>query len=88
MSRLFIEHKKRKIQCLDGAWQTVKDPEGCGETLGYTKKLIGAHTTNVPSVWNTELGMLEYEGVVWYEKEFYTFFCTRDECGTAKYGNG
>jgi beta-glucuronidase len=82
MARLFIEHKKRKIQCLDGAWQTVKDAERRGEKLGYPKKLIGAHTTVVPSVWNTELGSLEYEGVVWYEKEFYT------EGGTLRFSFG
>lgn len=82
MSRLFIEHKKRKVQCLDGAWQSVKDANREGEALGYPKKLVGAHTTNVPSVWNTELGMLEYEGVVWYEKEFYT------EGGTLRFSFG
>ena len=82
MSRLFIEHKKRKVQCLDGAWLSVKDEKKCGEELGFTKKLVGAHTTNVPSVWNTELGMLEYEGVVWYEKEFYT------EGGTLRFSFG
>ena len=82
MARLFIEHKKRKVQCLDGAWQAVKDEERRGETLGYPKKLIGAHTTSVPSVWNTELGMLEYAGVVWYEKEFYT------EGGTLRFSFG
>ncbi len=26
----------------------------------------------VPSVWNNEPGMLEYEGAVWYEKDFFT----------------
>ena len=82
MSRHFIEHKKRKIQCLDGTWRTVKDAEKRGEEFDYAKKLVGAHTTSVPSVWNTELGMLEYEGVVWYEKEFYT------EGGTLRFSFG
>jgi beta-glucuronidase len=26
----------------------------------------------VPSVWNTESGLLDYEGIAWYEKKFYT----------------
>ncbi len=72
MNRLFQEHIKRNVTSLDGAWRSVVDKEDIGETLGYEKGLKKTTTSIVPSVWNTEKGMLEYEGVVFYEKEFYT----------------
>lgn len=72
MSRLFCEHRKREVTSLDGAWRAVCDRECVGETLGFENGIVGGQTVIVPSVWNTEPQMLEYEGVVWYEKELYT----------------
>ena len=72
MIRLFDEHIKREVTVLDGAWMMEADPKGDGEARGFATGLPSPHRTSVPSVWNTELGMLEYEGKVWYEKSFYT----------------
>ena len=70
--RLFDEHKKRKTMSLDGAWKFLTDPCGIGEEKGYKDGLPEGETVIVPSVWNTESGLLEYEGIAWYEKDFYT----------------
>ena len=72
MIRLFDEHLKRKVTLLDGAWMAEADPKCDGEKRGLTTALSSAHRVNVPSVWNTEISMLEYEGVVFYEKQVYT----------------
>ena len=72
MSRLFEEHVKREVKSLNGAWLMLKDECDIGCKLGYEKGLAGARTVIVPSVWNSEISMLDYEGVVWYEKQFYT----------------
>lgn len=72
MIRLFDEHKIRHIQLLDGAWKFAVDPEGIGESDGWQNGIPSGETVTVPSVWNTMWGLLEYEGAVFYEKEFYT----------------
>lgn len=70
--RLFDEHKKRKRVSLDGAWNFLTDPHGIGDEKGYKNGLPEGETVIVPYVWNTESGLLEYEGIAWYEKKFYT----------------
>ena len=70
--RLFDEHKKRKSASLDGAWRFLTDPRGVGDEKGYKNGLPEGETVIVPSVWNTESGLLEYEGIAWYEKKFYS----------------
>ncbi len=72
MKRIFCEHKKRDVQSLDGAWSFVTDPENVGEMLGFTAELKNSVHMTVPSAWNTTRGLLNYEGVAWYEKDFYT----------------
>ncbi len=72
MARIFIEHKKRKTQSLDGAWKFLTDKNDVGKEKGYGKRLPDGETVIVPSVWNTEKALLKYEGAVWYEKSFYT----------------
>ena len=72
MIRLFDEHLKRKVKILDGAWMAEADPKGDGEARGLNVALSDPHRVTVPSVWNTEMPMLEYEGVVFYEKQIYT----------------
>ena len=72
MSRLFDEHIKREVKSLSGIWQMQPDPENIGEIRGFMNGLPESHTVSVPSVWNSELGMLTYEGVCWYEKIFHT----------------
>ena len=68
MKRLFNEHEIRKTADLCGAWRFLKDEKDKGESLGYQKSLPEWETVIVPSVWNNEIGMLNYEGVCWYEK--------------------
>ena len=72
MQRLFEEHIQRKVTSLDGLWQFRTDPEDQGKAGKWFCGLDNAQTVAVPSVWNTQLGLLEYEGAAWYEKKFYT----------------
>ena len=72
MARLFTEHIQRQAQSLDGAWRFCVDREDVGESEGWTNGLPAAETVAVPSVWNCESGLLDYEGAAWYEKKFYT----------------
>lgn len=71
MRRLFDEHVIRKCSFLDGAWKFCTDPENIGEAEAYRNGLPDAKTVIVPSVWTSEMGLFEYEGVCWYEKEFF-----------------
>jgi beta-glucuronidase len=80
--RLFDEHIKRQTKSLSGAWMAEADPNGIGESSDWQISLPSPKRVTVPSVWNTELGMLEYEGAVWYEKQFYT------EGGTLRFNFG
>ncbi len=57
---------------LSGAWKRLFDEDCKGEENGWQNGLPSGETVIVPSVWNTELGHLMYEGLVWYEKKFDT----------------
>lgn len=72
MARLFEEHHLRHCVSLDGAWKFSTDPADWGKNNTWYLGLPSGHTVNVPSVWNTERGLLDYEGVAWYEKTFFT----------------
>ena len=72
MRRTFDEHVTRRVVSLDGAWQFITDPEGIGEEQKWYCELPeGAVHTEVPSCWNNSFGLLEYEGVAWYSRDFY-----------------
>lgn len=71
MIRLFDEHIRREVASLDGIWKFKTDKDNAGEEQGWYRGLEGAEEVAVPSVWNTELGLLGYEGVSWYERDFY-----------------
>ena len=70
MARFFDEHAKRAVFSLDGTWKFRIDSADEGEALGWYKDSIGGESVTVPSVWNTDISLLEYEGVCWYEKSF------------------
>ena len=70
MGRLFEEHYIRKTESLDGSWKFSCDPLDCGKTEEWYNGIPYCETVVVPSVWNTQQGLLTYEGVCWYEKEF------------------
>lgn len=71
MARLFEEHTKRHIKCLDGAWKLCADAENIGVEQEWFRTGIGGETVSVPSVWNNDKRLFAYEGAVWYEKTFY-----------------
>ena len=70
MKRLFNEHLKRNVITLSGAWRFATDPKNAGLDNGWQNGLPKYETVIVPSVWNGELGMLNYEGLAWYETSF------------------
>ncbi len=72
MKRLFNEHYKRNVIELSGAWSFATDPDNKGEENGWQNGIPDAQTVTVPSLWNNELGLLNYEGCCWYEKKFFT----------------
>lgn len=72
MGRLFEEHTLRRWQSLDGAWRMQADPCDRGEQDGYVQGLPDGSFTSVPSVFNLTGGLMDYEGTVYYEKEFTT----------------
>ena len=72
MARIFEEHTVRRVTSLDGAWRFCKDPSDVGVKDAWFDGLQSSYTVAVPSVWNTERGLLTYEGVAWYEKTFHT----------------
>ena len=72
MKRTFDEHILRHCIDLDGAWTFCTDPENAGEAEGWAQGLPQGETVMVPSVWNTQMGLLEYEGAAWYQKRFHT----------------
>lgn len=72
MSRLFPEHEIREVRSLDGLWSFALDRDNKGEELGWQKTMPECDKIAVPSVWNLESGLYEYEGTAWYSKEFYT----------------
>ncbi|MBQ7907130.1 MAG: beta-glucuronidase [Clostridia bacterium] len=70
MKRLFNEHSKRKVIDLNGAWLFKLDPDKVGINEGWSAGLPDGETVTVPSCWNNQLGLLNYEGACWYEKKF------------------
>lgn len=72
MARLFNTHNIRSVSSLDGAWRFSTDPKRVGDGANWQSALPESTTAVVPSVWNTQLGLQEYEGVCWYERDFYT----------------
>ena len=72
MKRLFDEHRRRAVQSLDGAWRFCTDDTDVGEQEQWYSRVLVGETVTVPGVWNMELGLLQYEGVSWYQRDFYT----------------
>ncbi len=66
MDRLFKEHNLRKTALLDGSWKFVaKDGENMQLEIPSD-----AMDMYVPSCWNLRLGLLSYQDIGWYYKEF------------------
>ena len=72
MARFFEEHKHQRAVSLCGRWDFLTDPLDVGENEQWFLGLPRSESITVPSVWNTKLGLLEYEGAAWYQKKFYS----------------
>ena len=72
MKRLFLEHEKRNVISLSGPWSFKLDKDKVGKSEGWQNGFEDGETIIVPSVWNTELGNLMFEGCGWYQKKFKT----------------
>ena len=72
MNRLFNTHEIRKTYDLNGNWLFKIDEDNVGEAQGWQNGLTDAETVIVPSNWNNELRLLNYEGCAWYEKKIKT----------------
>lgn len=67
MIRSFQEHRTRFTRLLDGMWQFVTDAEQIGEKEQWAECFpLHNRTMAVPSCWNNELGLYDYEGAAWY----------------------
>jgi len=72
MARYFDEHIRRRVLSLDGTWSFRTDSEDVGERERWFAQPLAGESVTVPSVWNTDLSLLCYEGVAWYQKTVYT----------------
>ena len=70
MRRLFEQHKIRKTIDLNGNWKFKLDPDNVGKNEGWWNSWSDGETVIVPSCWNNELRLLNYEGAAWYQREF------------------
>ena len=71
MVRLFERHRKRTIFSLDGLWNFKIDPDKKGLKEKWFESFPkDAASMIVPSCWNNELGLYEYEGLAWYCTKF------------------
>ncbi|MBR2043329.1 MAG: hypothetical protein IJ946_03215 [Clostridia bacterium] len=71
MKRIFDEHIIRKTTYLDGGWKFTVDSEKVGENKGFYNGLESYETIIVPSVWNNKLSLFNYQGVCWYQRDFF-----------------
>ena len=72
MKRLFKEHAIRNVIELSGPWKFAIDKDNVADAQKWQNGLPQGETVIVPSVWNNELGLLNFEGCGWYEKRFET----------------
>ena len=71
MPRIFTDRTKRTIISLDGMWFFKTDSDNSGKSQNFQKGFTDGAEIAIPSVWNTEFGLAEYKGAVWYSKNFY-----------------
>jgi beta-glucuronidase len=73
MTRLFKRYTKRNTYLLDGVWKFKPDPEKVGLAEKWFEN-FPEDTVDmiIPSCWNNELGLYDYEGLAWYKTTFKT----------------
>lgn len=74
MNRAFTEHIKRKTFLLDGIWQFKADNNDIGEKEEWYKNFPSDNVIEVavPSCINTRIGMMEFNDIAWFKKDFAT----------------
>jgi len=71
MIRTFKQHHLRQTQLLDGQWAFAADPGRVGHERGWALSFPETHQSMfVPSCWNNEWELYDYEGVAWYHTPF------------------
>lgn len=71
MMRTFKQHHLRLTSLLDGQWKFVTDPHRVGHLQEWAVSFpLNHQSVYVPSCWNNELNMYDYEGVAWYRTHF------------------
>ncbi len=69
--RTFSEHQLRQTENLDGPWDFVQDSGNRGlQEKWFERFPHDVRAIFVPSCWNNELSLFDYEGVAWYRKKF------------------
>ncbi|MBB3114489.1 beta-glucuronidase [Paenibacillus phyllosphaerae] len=72
MLRTFQEHRIRATQLLDGPWDLALDPDDTGVREQWFERFPHAERSiYVPSCWNNELNVFDYEGVAWYRRKIH-----------------
>jgi beta-glucuronidase len=67
--RTFQEHHIRTTELLIGPWDFLKDPGNVGLQEKWFERFPHAsQSMYVPSCWNNELNLYDYEGAAWYRK--------------------
>ena len=79
MARFFEDHPKRQRESLNGFWHFQTDPDDIGIAEEWCKGLPKGEIVSVPSVWNTDPKLLQYEGAAFYQREI------RTEGGTLRF---
>ena len=73
MNRLFTRSTTITCQSLDKIWDFCTDPDNRGNIEKWYDHFPENYMKmNVPSCWNTTLGLFRYEGIAWYRTEFET----------------
>jgi len=71
MHRTFREHVKRRTAYLDGLWEFRTDPRDEGiRDEWYRQFPAPERRMAVPSCWNNDIGLYDYEGAAWYRTWF------------------
>lgn len=79
MLGLYDRTPAREKVTLDGWWEFITDPDETGEEERWFADfpLGDSVRITVPGVWETELGMEDYQGVAWYRTQFDAGFAGR-----------
>lgn len=71
MIRTFQEHVRRSTRLLDGSWDFTTDPDDIGLKQRWFEQFPdSSRSLYVPSCWNNEMQLFDYEGVAWYRTTF------------------